>query len=339
MGGRIIGAAKRTIPQGHGDNTKVGNRAFTLVELLIVLAIIALLIAILMPVLSRARRMAQVLASPIAFAGKDGGVHLTDPTGGADVGVKGTTSMQCPVCHSPPVWSPSGQVLAFRVTTGAGIFTAIAEPSPNRLKLIPEAGRPFISFANGDYLYQATGPGGPYHLSGSRDNIIRETFRPLNRPMYVSPAPPGAPGPYIGSIVKAPIGNERARLIAVSFLKNDLSEGRNVWSSSSYQPLDVEVPRVDTLGENVAWSLARTTGSMMRIIAVKNVRDPNSMALTLVGGDFKSAHLCDWSENGNILANVSSDMTTWNLAIFDRKGRLVKKLETPALPGQGHIAS
>src|SRR4051812_1956511 len=77
---------------------------FTLVELLIVLAIIALLIAILMPVLSRARRMAQVLASPIAYAGADGGVHLTDPGGGADVGIKGATAMQCPVCHSPPVW-------------------------------------------------------------------------------------------------------------------------------------------------------------------------------------------------------------------------------------------
>ncbi|HEV8605374.1 MAG TPA: prepilin-type N-terminal cleavage/methylation domain-containing protein [Tepidisphaeraceae bacterium] len=314
------------------------NRAFTLVELLIVLAIIALLIAILMPVLSRARRMAQVLASPIAFAGKDGGVHLTDPTGGADVGVKGTTAMQCPVCHSPPVWSPSGQVLAFRVADGTGIFTAIAEPSPNRLKLFQESGRPFISWGEGDYWYQATGPGGPYHLSGSNDNIIRETFQPPNQPMYVSPAPPGAPGRYIGSIVRRPNGNQQ-RAVAVSFLKRNLSEAKNVWSSSGFQPLDVEVPRVDTLGENVAWSLARTTGSQMRFVAVKNVRDPNSMPPTLIGGDFASAHLCDWSENGNILANVSSDMKTWNLAIFDRKGRLVKKLDTPALPAQGHIAS
>jgi prepilin-type N-terminal cleavage/methylation domain-containing protein len=106
---------------------------FTLVELLVVLAIIALLIAILMPVLSRARRQALVLASPIAYAGADGGVHLTDPGGGADVSVKGATSMQCPVCHSPPVWSPSGQVLAFRTTNG-GPGPALRQlPSPRRI--------------------------------------------------------------------------------------------------------------------------------------------------------------------------------------------------------------
>jgi hypothetical protein len=267
-------------------------------------------------------------------------VHLTDPGGGADVGVKGITSMQCPVCHSPPVWSPSGQVLAFRVTN-AGVgeaFTAIAEPSPNRVKLFPEMGRPFICWADSDHWYQATGPGGVYYQSSARNNTIQQTIKPLAPVMFVSPAPPGAPGPYIGSIFKPASGNA-LRVIAVSFLKKDLSEGRNVWSSSIYQPLDVEVPRVDPLGENVAWSLARSTSNPMRFVAVKNVRDPAGLPPTMIGGEFASAHLCDWSENGNILANVSSNMKTWNLAIFDRKGRLVKKLATPTLPTQGHIAS
>jgi len=318
-----------------------GRSAFTLVELLVVLAIIALLIAILMPVLSRARRMAQVLASPIAYAGADGGVHLTDPTGGADVGVKGVTSMQCPVCHSPPVWSPSGQTLAFRVGNPAGgaAFTAIAEPSPNRVKLFPEMGRPLLCWSDSDRWIEATGPGGVYYLSNASNNSILQTLQPGSRVMYVSPAPPGSPGPYIGSVFRFPMAGAPSRTVAVAFLKKDLSEGRNVWSSSAYQPIDVEVPRVDPLGENVAWSLAKNSGSATRIIAAKNVHEPTSLTPTLIGGDFMSAHLCDWTENGNILANVSSDNKKWNLAIFDRKGRLVKMLLTPASPAPGHIAS
>jgi prepilin-type N-terminal cleavage/methylation domain-containing protein len=312
---------------------------FTLVELLVVLAIIALLIAILMPVLSRARRMAQVLASPIAYAGSDGGVHLTDPGGGADVGVKGATSMQCPVCHSPPVWSPSGQVIAFRVSGLVPTSTAVAEPSPNRSKLFLEAGRPFLCWVDSDHWLEATGPGGVYHYVSARDNSIERTLRPANPVMYVSPAPPGAPGPLIGSLLKLGNGGNGNRVIGVSFLKKDLSESRPVWSSSTFRPLDVEVPRCDPLGENVAWSLARSVGSPMRIVAVKNIREPNGMSPTLIGGDFLSANLCDWAENGNLLANVTSDNNNWNLAIFDRKGRLVKKLTTPTPPAPGHIAS
>jgi len=184
--------------------------------LLIVLAIIALLIAILMPVLSRARRIAQVLASPIAYAGADGGVHLTDPGGGADVGIKGASSMQCPVCHSPPVWSPSGQVLSFRVGgNGSNASTAVAEPSPNRLKLFPETGRPLLSWLDSDHWLEATSPNGFYHIVSARDNTIQQTFRPTSPVTYVSPAPPGAPGPLIGSIVRF-FGGNGGRTVAVS---------------------------------------------------------------------------------------------------------------------------
>src|SRR5881628_1867244 len=89
--------------------------AFTLVELLVVLAIIALLIAILLPVLSRARRAALVLASPVAYTSAQGTVQLTDPNGVADVPIRGTANPEsCPACHTPPVWSTSGQQIAFR---------------------------------------------------------------------------------------------------------------------------------------------------------------------------------------------------------------------------------
>jgi prepilin-type N-terminal cleavage/methylation domain-containing protein len=311
---------------------KRGRKAFTLVELLVVLAIIAVLLAILLPVLSRARRTALVLASPIAYRGADGTVHLTDPGGGADVPIASrATTVQCPVCHAPPQWSPSGQMLAFRfsydISPRVAGFTVIANPMSIRVRMYRHSEeRFFMGWSDSDSVIEM-GNVSFERFSASNHHFLQR-LGDLRGVRSVSPCPPGAPGPYVGKfwLDKNPYNTP-----AIGFLKRDLAPGKIIYSTWQ---VPLERPRIDPLGEYIAW----TQGNPPRI-AFKHVRDPVLREPTIVGGQFLHAVFCDWSENDNLLGNVSDDSVRWYLAVFDKKGRLIKKLSAPTPPGAGYVAS
>ena len=80
-----------------------------------------------------------------------------------------------------------------------------------------------------------------------------------------------------------------------------------------------------------------------RKIAWKSVNDPPNQAPTLIGGivggvSYTEICFCDWTEQGQILANANRS-GTWKLTIFDRSGRMVRELPTIMPPAAGVIAS
>jgi prepilin-type N-terminal cleavage/methylation domain-containing protein len=309
--------------------------AFTLVELLVVIAIIALLIAILLPVLSRARRAAMVLASPIAYSSAQGSIQLTDPNGVADVPIKGIGDMQsCPACHTPPVWSPSGQQIAFRSTTGisgTGSRISIVEPTPNRVRSFSEGNRFLLCWSDSDHLVENDRSN--IYVATAGKNIPQERVpnsNPTLLPVVLSPTPASAPHPYIGVTFS---GNTQT----ISFFKKNFTPAARVHVLTNNGVNNQIDPRVDPTGEYIGWTQLGNGGR--HYAAFKHVRDPVALPPTVIGNPLSDTYFCDFTEQGNLLVNEGASRQTTSLAIYDRKGRLVRKLNTPFRPDWGVVAS
>jgi len=307
------------------------HSAFTLVELLVVIAIIAVLIAILLPVLSRARRAAQVLASPIAYASADGSIHLTNSTGATDVGINGkvTFTNNCPVCHSRPLWSPSGQQLLFRFdpVIQGGSAVSIVDPIPNRGRTLIGGPRFFLSWGDSNHIIESD-KNNLYVFTSDKYNL--EEQRKVitgHSPMFLAPTPPAAPFPYIGVVFNQFGGT-------VAFLNRNLGLARRVHSTGDWLPYGPKSPGVDPTGEYVAWTHYRSNGAFTE---VKHVSDAPSLPPLVIGT--VNTYFCDWTEQGDLLVNLDDSRGAAKLAVYDRRGRFLHKIQTPVPPGPGIVAS
>ena len=91
-------------------------------------------------------------------------------------------------------------------------------------------------------------------------------------------------------------------------------------------------PRMDMYGEYIAWTGFVNEPAQRRVVQWKHVRDPLSLPPTIISDGELGTDFCDWCEDGNLLVSVELDANTSQLAIFDRQGRLIRRLDTATPP-------
>jgi prepilin-type N-terminal cleavage/methylation domain-containing protein len=318
-------------PPVHGN--ALARRAFTITELLVVVAILAILIAILFPSLQRARRKALVLASPIAFIGTDNRLHLTDPSGQADLPMMLKTNNTCPVCHVPPLWSPSGQQIAFRLSD-RGDYTALMDPMSGGVTKHAAGASQLIGWI--DSAHVAESDRSTLSVRDVDTGKVTQSLTMGGEIFFLAPAPANTPGPFIGGL------RRDGRVDAVCFINRNFSPGKRVFEQpATSNRFSMESPRVDGMGEFVAWTMhGQGAGGAGAAVGIKAVSDPLSLAPTVIGrqSGYGEVYFCDWTEQGTLLCNMQNG-SGWQLALFDRNGKLIRKLGTSIPPAKGVVAS
>jgi hypothetical protein len=177
--------------------------------------------------------------------------------------------------------------------------------------------------------------GGMLQVRQVGTGTLERSLMPTNLIYFLAPAPPNSPGPLIATVR---LGNNDA----ICFIKKDFTPGKPVYiqPGGGGAGRAMQGPRVDPFGEFVAWT--DMSGGVRAVF--KPVRGPATDAPTFIGtgagpGGFQRVYFCDWTEEGQMLCNVTTDNTNFSLALFDRNGQFVRKIETDPPPARGVSAS
>ena len=114
--------------------------------------------------------------------------------------------------------------------------------------------------------------------------------------------------------------------------------------SASAMPAN-PTPRVDATGEFVAWTMYGQSDGHAASVVMKRVGDPAWKPPDVIAGSLTGtlpAWFCDWTEQGDLLANAVGDGVAPNhcrLVIFDRSGKRLRTLATDVPPKSGVTAS
>jgi hypothetical protein len=217
----------------------------------------------------------------------------------------------------------------------AGYYPAVVDPLGPTVKRFDHLnGRGFFGWLDSSRLL-VSDENDYYEVNTATPSRITPAFPRRDHIYYIAPTPVGSAGPYIASLRIGGVGGSEG---GVAFLGRDLTTRKVIWrdrTASSRQ--SAQWPRVDDHGQLVGWT---TRANGKRRAAWKAVGDPARQPPTLVGLEYEESCFCDWTDQGQILANVkTSYLSAWKLVTLDREGRLIRELSTDIPPEEGVIAS
>jgi hypothetical protein len=293
-------------------------------ELLVSVAIIGVLIAILLPAAMKVRRMALVLACPIAYQAEDRSVWLCDPEGKYQLQITGPNTAGHWIR-----WSPHGDKFLTEDPIGVNL---IVNPASMTINVVP-------GLDNAVWIDNHTIIGTRYF--GSYDELWRTNTDngtlcrwKANKDMGLPYG--GVTSDYNPILTTGFIACEADCLWSptadVVLRDQDWNLGKTIWRDPNNDFEDYNV-RLDYFGEYAAWSRGRDPGpGQKKVVAMKAIDAPSSDPPTLLGLNYENVTFCDWTPHGDLMVLITENKKR-QLAILDKQGRLIRNISTP--PGLG----